>query len=131
MNADGPSTVQDFAPVKQDRLSILARAVGHRLNRRGFLGGLGKGAIGLTAAMAGVLPGTGNFKTALACRYCYECRGPCVFGPRKSSCSQDILTWGGTLIREDCECDIRGGARGQSFAPAGHYSDCPCYCYRC
>lgn len=65
--------------------------LGDRMNRRGFLGTIGKGAVALTAVATGLfpLPGIGrSVRDALACYFCSGCTGNCGFcggNPRYST----------------------------------------------
>jgi hypothetical protein len=132
MNRDRNLPTQVTERVKQDPFSLLAQILGKRLNRRGFLGTLGKGAAAAAAALGAVIPLGSNLKTALACKICFGC-GPtqCVFN-HEVSCTYDWRwTWGGPYYSGTCACGWDGmGTTVKAYAMSAIYvSSCPCNCY--
>lgn len=76
-------------------LTSMTEALAYRLNRRGFLGTIGKGALLLAGALAGIAPIGANMKAALACVNCDGCRGDCRCGEDYSDCSANYIYEGG------------------------------------
>jgi hypothetical protein len=84
MGEKGPGANPDR--VVQDRWYSLAEMASQRLNRRGFLGVVGKGAVIVAGVLAGIAPLGANVKTALACTWCDGCTAP-AYSLGLSQCS--------------------------------------------
>lgn len=126
----------------RDRLRATARLLGHRLNRRDFVGTMGKGALVIAAALTGLDAFRVKPVLAFSCppECCNGCIGECTCGPYYSSCTYSYAFWTtqGELIQRSQLCAIN--CRNSSgyeccyvYVPSGTYSpySCSCNAYDC
>jgi len=109
----------------------LADMASQRLNRRGFLGVVGKGAAVVAGMLAGIAPLGANVKTALACRWCEGCTASACSGGL-SQCTSYYYQ-GPTQSWYTCTVDCRDyGFSCKAYAAHGYYLNyCPCGVMQC
>lgn len=112
--------------VVKDRWYTLAEVASQRLNRRGFLGVVGKGAAVVAGLLAGIAPLGANVKTALACRWCEGCIANWCSGGL-SSCASYYYEGGGQSYYT-CQLDCRDYGRScKAYGATGFFANfCPC-----
>ena len=118
---------------KDDRVAAAVLTLGKRMNRRGFLGWVGKGTAAVIATVAG-LGGIGaSINTALACVYCGGCRSSCMVG--NCECKNYAYVVGGSGFIDTCikYCHTIGYTRCECRGSEGYFGtyDCPCYATYC
>lgn len=128
------------SPQRADRtleghLGRAVESIAIRMNRRGFLGGVSKGALVLMVASAGALGLIGSdTKAALACVYCSGCTSACT---SQAACCRYTYTnlMDGSTWESDCcyLCSSCGYWNCFTAARTGNQTsvDCGCGCYDC
>lgn len=133
----------------RDPLSLAAGALAKRMNRRGFLGNVGKGSAIAAAGMSGLFSVAGvgtDVKSALAyccCWHCYSCQSVCVCND-STQCSYQYYYCDDPeqeILWATCATDCRNHYLScndccRAFVPYGDfqtpdYWSCPCWTNGC
>lgn len=144
MSGSGPRGAPELRDRRSDWLRTGAQTLVLRMNRRGFLGTMSKGAVLVVAAVSGIAPFGSNVRTALAgCTSpacCYGCIGDCTCGPYWSLCDHTYTFYlpnsSGQLGQSYASCRVNcGNSPFQccfAYVPNQDYGyGCPCQALDC